>query len=347
MLSKKIKEFRISNKMTQSELAKELGVSSQTVSKWERGLLSPDVSLLPDIANVFRCSIDKLFDRDIFPTANRFRDFYLKIGDFDPNNDWDTEYNAWIEEIRNNPDEYLNYLLFINRIYAKKDFSENHLFEIIKLAEMAEKNCDNIDIKNGINYAMVHICAESNIEWFMKKTESYYKKLPQLRHGRDPLIKYILSGEKLRNSQMFNVSLSAQQLCEAIVELCNNEEKQERKIYYYKKAAGIYEVLLESKFGGRYEEQLLNYYFQIALLSEETDSKKYIDKIITTLERHFDKEKTKDTTLLLYAADRTLNEITPFAKSLLELMLHDEKLKSSHKIIAEFKERYFEYFNEK
>ncbi len=47
--------------MTQEMLAYRLGVSSQAVSKWERQLSCPDVSLLPVMAAVFEVSIDELF----------------------------------------------------------------------------------------------------------------------------------------------------------------------------------------------------------------------------------------------------------------------------------------------
>lgn len=47
--------------MTQEMLAYRLGVSAQAVSKWERQLSCPDVSLLPTMAEVFGVSIDELF----------------------------------------------------------------------------------------------------------------------------------------------------------------------------------------------------------------------------------------------------------------------------------------------
>ena len=37
-LNNKLKELRISRNMTQEAVAEHLGVSSQTVSKWERGV---------------------------------------------------------------------------------------------------------------------------------------------------------------------------------------------------------------------------------------------------------------------------------------------------------------------
>ncbi len=46
--------------MTQEELAANLGVSPQAVSKWENNLSCPDISLLPAIAKIFGTSVDEL-----------------------------------------------------------------------------------------------------------------------------------------------------------------------------------------------------------------------------------------------------------------------------------------------
>ena len=41
-----IKELREAKNLTQAELARRIGVSSKTVSKWETGKGLPDISLL-------------------------------------------------------------------------------------------------------------------------------------------------------------------------------------------------------------------------------------------------------------------------------------------------------------
>lgn len=46
--------------ITQEELANELGVSAQAVSKWENNSSCPDVSLLTDIADYFGVTVDTL-----------------------------------------------------------------------------------------------------------------------------------------------------------------------------------------------------------------------------------------------------------------------------------------------
>lgn len=55
-----IKTLRLERNMTQQELGDILGVTAQAVSKWETGLATPDISLLPKISKLFSCSIDSL-----------------------------------------------------------------------------------------------------------------------------------------------------------------------------------------------------------------------------------------------------------------------------------------------
>jgi len=57
----RIRKLRSERNMTQQELGDLLGVTGQAVSKWETGLATPDIVLLPKIAILFSCTIDSLF----------------------------------------------------------------------------------------------------------------------------------------------------------------------------------------------------------------------------------------------------------------------------------------------
>ncbi len=60
-IGKNISQLRKRHKLTQSELASKLGVTEQSVSKWENDVCAPDVSLFPQLAKLFNVSIDRLF----------------------------------------------------------------------------------------------------------------------------------------------------------------------------------------------------------------------------------------------------------------------------------------------
>lgn len=60
-IGQKIKELRRKNDMTQEKLADYLCVAYQTVSKWETGVTSPDLSLIVPLARLFKVTTDELF----------------------------------------------------------------------------------------------------------------------------------------------------------------------------------------------------------------------------------------------------------------------------------------------
>ena len=63
VIGKQIKKYRTAIGITQEELGKLVGVTTQAVSKWERGG-TPDAELLPRISQVLCISIDSLFGRE-------------------------------------------------------------------------------------------------------------------------------------------------------------------------------------------------------------------------------------------------------------------------------------------
>lgn len=61
ILSKNLKRFRQAKSLTQEQAAEALGVSTQTVSRWECGTTLPDAITLPEIARLYCTTIDDLF----------------------------------------------------------------------------------------------------------------------------------------------------------------------------------------------------------------------------------------------------------------------------------------------
>lgn len=61
--------LRAEKKLTQKQLADAMNISDKTISKWERGLGCPDVSLLHELSDVLNVNIEKIL-----------------LGDLDPNN---------------------------------------------------------------------------------------------------------------------------------------------------------------------------------------------------------------------------------------------------------------------
>ncbi|MWV55855.1 MULTISPECIES: helix-turn-helix domain-containing protein [Streptococcus] len=56
----RLKELRKSAKLTQQQLSSELNIKQGTYSRWERGLLEPNIAQITDIAIFFKVSVDYL-----------------------------------------------------------------------------------------------------------------------------------------------------------------------------------------------------------------------------------------------------------------------------------------------
>lgn len=60
-LAANLRKLRIDKKLTQEQAADKLGVSPQSVSRWETAATLPDVMLLPEIAKLYGVLVDDLF----------------------------------------------------------------------------------------------------------------------------------------------------------------------------------------------------------------------------------------------------------------------------------------------
>ena len=62
-----IYQLRKEKNMTQLQLAEKLGISDKAVSKWERGLGSPDLSLMPKLSEILGVDLEKLLTGEMPP----------------------------------------------------------------------------------------------------------------------------------------------------------------------------------------------------------------------------------------------------------------------------------------
>ena len=69
MFAENLKKIRKDKGYTQEELAKELNVVRQTVSKWEKGLSLPDADILSKIADILETDVNVLLGGQMTTTS--------------------------------------------------------------------------------------------------------------------------------------------------------------------------------------------------------------------------------------------------------------------------------------
>jgi len=351
-LKNKLKELRTARNMTQEAVAEQLGVSSQTVSKWERGLLSPDIALLPKIALLFKCSIDSLFDMELVWSIEHRKEFGEKIHALHAKKDWEGVYQAWICEIELNPDHYGNYAGVMLHVYRKKLYDKDRVEKMISLAEHAEKCCMDDDKRNEIYRIMLQLCSESKDPAIKEKGKYYYKKLPSLRHSREVYAKFVLEGEEYLAQIKRNLiyEIDGAECC--VRQLITEDMSSEEKLFYYKRAAALYEAVLDGKYAGFYDPPLLYDYASIAKiyvqLGQTDTAEEYINRIVDMLEKHMIESEKENTSPLLYSTTLR-NAFSPeeLCQDFLQYIVSAPELEIFKDKISALKNRYEEYFFQK
>ena len=65
LFSDNLRRLRLEKGLTQEQLAEALGVSAQSISRWECGNTLPDVLLLPEIAKIYAVTVDDLYREEV------------------------------------------------------------------------------------------------------------------------------------------------------------------------------------------------------------------------------------------------------------------------------------------
>ncbi|MBQ7290294.1 MAG: helix-turn-helix transcriptional regulator [Clostridia bacterium] len=337
MLKDKLKELRLKANMTQAEVAENLGVSIQTVSKWENGWLLPDVTVLPKIAVLYCCSIDSIFDMASCWDEAHENNFREKIHELYKEKNYEKIYRAWLTEIERTPDNYWYYADVMLVVLRRKMFDDEHVKRMLLLAKNAEKYCDNIDIKDMIFRTMLQICSKSENAEIKEKAKEFYRKLPSIRNSREIYACEIMQGGELKAQIKKNLIYEIDLAECSVRQLITPEMMPEEKLYYYKKAAALYEIVLDEMCGSANKVQLLFDYVNIAelliQLGRKDEAREYLARFSDELERQM--------------SVKNENQMAPHIEKLLDSLASSKIFEPFSEKILDLQKKYGEYFERK
>jgi len=200
-IGEKIKEYRQKNHMTQEQLASCLNITFQTVSKWETGVSSPDLSLIIPITKIFHISADELLGVNDVESDKRYEELKQAYSYTYKTEDFAERQRICELAITEYPGD-MNWLYNLASVISNRSFEhEDHdryvaeQEKAIKLFEAVVKNCKD-DIIRG--YAISGIT--QLLGWRGRKDEArkYVDLLPeQTMTTRDEVLENILEGDEL------------------------------------------------------------------------------------------------------------------------------------------------------
>ena len=187
-LSENLRKYRILKNLTQEDVAEFLGITPQSVSKWERGESYPDITLLPALANVFETSIDLLVGMDTIRAEGTQYNIHNKAVTYQRNGDYDSAEKTYRDALLIYPNKP-GMILGLASTLALKD-------KTIEAIELIEKGLPlSVDEKQKATMRAT-LCFLYLKAGFEDKAKKLASELPHERESREviqPLIHQGLS----------------------------------------------------------------------------------------------------------------------------------------------------------
>ena len=157
-----LKRLRKEKSVTQEKLSEILGVTAQSVSRWELSVCYPDIEMLPAIANYFGVTVDELLSND---PRSQEKDLEIFNNTLDKLSDKTTECIDFVTEYcRKYPEnDYYAYQL----IYAIKRYASGNAEKTEKYMAILLKNAQRLletRYRNATIQIMATICDENELE---------------------------------------------------------------------------------------------------------------------------------------------------------------------------------------
>lgn len=191
-LSENLKKYRLLKDLTQEDVAEYLGITSQSVSKWERGESYPDITFLPALANIFETSIDLLIGMDTIRAEETQHSIHEKAVAFQRCGDYDSAEKIYRDALLIYPNKP-GMILGLASTLALKGNTE----EAIELMEKGLPLSVNEKQKATIRATLCFLYLKAGRE---DKANLLASQLPHTRESREvikPLIQQKLSSFKI------------------------------------------------------------------------------------------------------------------------------------------------------
>ena len=199
-IGQNLKRFRKERNLTQEEVAKHLGISFQSISKWERNDGYPDITMLPVLAHYFGVTVDELIGMTEITSANALDAI---------NRQWEENrinknHSANVQLMRDALKIYPNNALLLvqlstslERLDGTEAEKREYLRQSIEVQEQIIAYCDDSEVRGSVLFNIAHSYYQyGNYD----KALAYAEKLPNAYKSRENALVQILSDKARKNA---------------------------------------------------------------------------------------------------------------------------------------------------
>ena len=185
-IAENLKSYRKGKDLTQEEVAEKLGVSAQSVSKWERGETMPDITLLPAISNLYNISVDTLIGMDMINDRQTKNSIITEGHDYLRKGNISAAIKVYSDALKIFPDDE-GIMSDLAMSLALSD-DEAMLPEALKFCErvLADNQGDKVHHTTCAALCFIYLKAGEK-----EKATMVARKLPHLRESREIILTYL------------------------------------------------------------------------------------------------------------------------------------------------------------
>ena len=253
LIGKRIKQMRRERDLTQEELAAHLGISFQSISKWERGDGYPDITMIPALAYYFKVSVDELLGI----SELEVREQYLEINNTWAENNKAGKHSENVALMRSSLKTFPNDALLLVQLSTSLEKLEGsdeeklkNLRESIAVQEQILRYGDDSEVRGATMY---NICFAYWKAGEREKALEQAEKLPNLYKARENALVYFLSGEERKTTAREALTPIAWVITHHLEALCEEENDPA----YLSKAAQIIDILFDGEEKNEFVNTLL------------------------------------------------------------------------------------------
>ena len=218
-IGQRIKELRRKNDLTQEKLADFLGVTYQSVSKWETGITYPDLSMIGPLTRLLHISSDELLGLNDATQDERKAFFDAEYHEYWKKDDHEADYLLAKQAVEEYPGDF-RYLHWLGSVEYYISFNRPGQEEFLAMMDSSikhnlmvwEGSADN-ELRNNALWTVICAYRYSGRTAEAKKYAKIYPENAQT--GRDDAMELCLEGEELR-------TLQQKMVVDALAKLCGN-----------------------------------------------------------------------------------------------------------------------------
>lgn len=199
-IGQNLKNFRKARSLTQEEVAKHLGISFQSISKWERNDGYPDITMLPVLAHYYGVTIDELIGMNELESAQALEEINKQWEENRSNNNHSANVQLMRDALKLYPNNALLLVQLsasLERLDGTESEKQEYLRQSIEVQEQIISYCDDSEVRGSVLFNIAHAYYRYGD---YDKALAYAEKLPNAYKSRENALVLILADASRKNA---------------------------------------------------------------------------------------------------------------------------------------------------